>query len=1057
MKLQNVADMYPLSPMQQLMLMQSLADGQSGLLFEQLLCTLRGWLQPEKLQQAWQLLIERHAMLRTAFLWEGLDQPIQIVRTQIKLPWTLYDWRELAPDVQQEQLEQVLQADRQRGFTLIRAPLFRLTLIQVADDTGWFVWSRHHILLDGWSGALLLKELFALYDQLMAGQLPDTSPPRPFRDYIAWLQQHDPTEAARFWRQQLHGFQQPTTLALAAPPHRSSATPQGYAEEQYALSAATTAALNRLSRQQQLTLTTLIEGTWALLLHRYSGQSDVLFGNTVSGRPAELEGIETMIGQFINNLPMRVQVSPDCDLLSWLRAIQANALQSRQYEHIPLPQIQEWSDMAPGMRLFDSIVIVNYVDDQAMQHISSNLQLLEMRPITWTNFPLTLLVVLGNPITLRIKYDCRRFAAASVRMLADHFAHLLAQISSNPQQPVGALTLLTEAERQRLLEEWNHPRLEYDRERCLHHIFEAQAARTPDALAVLTGTQSLTYAELNQQANRLAHAIMAQGILPGATIALYIDQSPHLLVGLLALFKAGMSVLPLDTLSPPARISALLTLAQTDVVLTHHTLAAALSDLSCRIVDLDSPDLVLCTNRYANPALELDTTHPAYYMPVSLPTGISGLVTLDQRALVHMVAAQWSTFALPSSSRVLLASPPGLDRALFEIGLAWSAGAALCLAEDVSIAPTAALLRSIQQHAVTHLCWPASLLPGLTTDILANRHLVLLADTPVPARTEALLSAAASCFVVYGTPETTAWATVAEWKPGTVPHTIGRPAGNTTAYVLDQTLQPVPVGIPGDLYIGGDSLAQGYVHEPGLNAERFITHPFSPKAEARLYRTGDRVRYQPDGTLEWLGHNDRQLRIQGICVEPAEVERAIEQHPGVERAVVVADDQSMYPHLTAYIEACNGQPPASSDILHILSQQLHAGLVPATISTLERLPLRSDGTIDYRGLPAARATRPELATTYVAPDSELEVALADIWQELLGIRHVGIHDHFFALGGNSLHATQIISRLRDLFPLELPLHTLFEHPTISQLAAKLENMLLDKLEALSEEEAQSLI
>ncbi|MFP4436430.1 MAG: condensation domain-containing protein [Chloroflexaceae bacterium] len=1058
MKMRNVEDIYPLSPMQQLMLMQSLTETQAGLLFEQLLCTLQGAIQPELLQQAWHLLIERHAMLRTAFLWEGLEQPLQVVRRQVNLPWTVHDWRDQSPDAQQAELERLLEADRAQDFHLGQAPLLRITLIRIADDLSWFVWSRHHILLDGWSGSLLLKELFELYDTLYADQPMHPPVARPFRNYIAWLQQQDQAEAEQFWRQRLQGFRRPTPISIEAVPEQRATLPAGYAEEAYALPEATTTALHQLSRRQQITLTTLIEGAWGLLLSLYSGQRDIIFGGTVSGRPANLAGVETMIGQFINNLPIRVQISPETVLLAWLRELQASELQARQYEHIPLPQIQQWSEVPPGLRLFESIVIVNYVDEAALKGISRNLELRDMRPMTWTNFPLTLLVVLGNPITLRIKYDRRRFPVAGISMIARHFTRLLEQITHNPQQRLGDMSLLTEQERQTLLIDWNSRRLEYDREHRLHHLVAAHAARTPDAPAVLAGEQQLTYDDLNRRADQVAQSIQARGVVPGTTVALYMDHTPELLIGLLALLKAGCAVLPLDPHTPPERIAALLTLAQAGLLLTRSELAAHLHDLTAQIICLDS-EAELHPDRYSAAALPAtNATHPAYQVPISLPTGQPGLVTLDHGALAHLVAARQATFALPPTSRVLLVSPPGLASALFELCLAWSAGAALCLDPQASWLLDAELQRIAQQYALTHLTLPVSALPGLSAATVAARQLILLHDTPITVKDEAILSAAASCVVVYGTLETATLTSAFTWQPGTAPRTIGYPVGNTSVYVLDPALQPVPIGIPGDLYIGGDSLAHGYVNHPDLTDARFVPHPYNADPNARLYRTGDRARYLPDGRLELLGRNDRQMNIRGVRIEPAEIEQALEQHPAIERAVVVAGEQETGSRqLLAYFVAHNGNPPAADELHTHLRRTLHAAMLPTTFLPLERLPLLPDGSIDYQALPAARGSRPDLATDYVAPASEIEHLLADIWQELLGIRQIGIHDNFFALGGNSLHATQMISRMRELFPLELPLHTLFEHATISRLAAQLETLLLEKLEAMSEEEARNLV
>jgi amino acid adenylation domain-containing protein len=536
------------------------------------------------------------------------------------------------------------------------------------------------------------------------------------------------------------------------------------------------------------------------------------------------------------------------------------------------------------------------------------------------------------------------------------------------------------------------------------------------------------------------------------------DHTPELLIGLLALLKAGCAVLPLDPHAPPERIAALLALAQADLLLTRPELAAHLHDLPAQVICLDS-EAALQPDECSTAALPAsDAAHPAYQVPISLPTGQPGLVTLDHGALAHLVAVQQATFALQPTSRVLLISPPGLASALFELCLAWSAGAALCLDPQASWLLDTELQRIAQQYALTHLTLPASALPGLSAATVAARQLILLHDAPVTGTVEQVLSAAASCVVVYGTPETATLTSAFTWQPGTAPHTIGYPVGNTSAYVLDPALQPAPIGVPGDLYIGGESLAQGYVNNSALTDVRFVPHLHNEDPNARLYRTGDRARYLPDGRLELLGRSDRQMNIRGVRIEPAEIEHALEQHPAIERAVVVVGERETGSwQLLAYLVAHNGTPPAADELHTSLRRTLHAAMLPTSFLPLERLPLLPDGSIDYQALPAARGSRPDLATDYVAPASEVEHLLAEIWQELLGIRQVGIHDNFFALGGNSLHATQMISRLRELFPLELPLHTLFEHATISRLAAQLETLLLEKLEAMSEEEARNLV
>ncbi|MCS6844434.1 MAG: condensation domain-containing protein, partial [Caldilineales bacterium] len=544
----NIEAIYPLSPMQQGMLFHSLREPESGVYFEQLTCTLRGPLDTAAFEQAWAQVMQRHAVLRTAFVWRSTDRPMQVVMRHVPLPLEKLDWRALPASEQEARFDAYLAEDRRRGFDLSKAPLARMALIRVADDVHRFAWSHHHALMDGWSLPLLLQEVFALYGHLSQadGERAPLALPavRPYGDFIAWLQAQDPARAEAFWRQALAGLTAPTPLPLDRRPQAGRAAGPRR-EEAIVLSESVTARLQALARQHGLTLSTLVQGAWALLLSRYSGEEDVVFGLTVAGRPAELEGAERMVGLFINTIPVRTQVTADMPAVRWLRRLQDFAVEARQHEHTPLVQIHGWSEVQPrSLPLFESIVVFeNYPVDTALRELrAGNLAIEDVRSFEQTNYPITLVAAPGRELPLRISYDAERFGQEAVRRLLEQMGQVLQGIAANPTQPMGALPLLTEAEAQQMLVAWNRTARAFPgADRPIHALFEAQARRTPDAAAVVWergegkggaggtggsegtgGTQVLTYAELEARANQLAQHLGALGVQPGQIVALQV-------------------------------------------------------------------------------------------------------------------------------------------------------------------------------------------------------------------------------------------------------------------------------------------------------------------------------------------------------------------------------------------------------------------------------------------------------------------------------------------------------------------------------------------------------
>ncbi|HEV2733903.1 MAG TPA: condensation domain-containing protein, partial [Longimicrobiaceae bacterium] len=579
---------YPLSPLQQGMLFHTLYAPSSGTYFEQFAFTLRGALDEAAWEAAWERVTERHAVLRSAFAWEKREKPLQIVSRAARAPWRREDWRGLAEEERRARFEAFLREDRERGFELGRAPLMRLALLRVADDAREFVWSHHHLLLDGWSVGLVLGEVFELYEAFRAGEQITRPAPRPFREYVAWLGKRDPAAAEAFWRGELRGFRAPTPLGIDRGARAGAAGE--YGEERLDLSPEATAALAELARHRRVTLSTVVQGAWALLLARYSGEDDVVFGATVSGRPAELPGVDRMVGLFINAVPVRVRVPSGALLAPWLQELQARQAETREHEHAPLVDVRAWSELPAGEPLFDSLLIFeNFPVDASASEPRGGVEVAGFRAFERTNYPLTLVVAPAEGLVLRAMYEADRLDPAAVRRMLGHLRTLLEAAARDPEARLGELPLLGAEERARELEAWNATEAEFPRGERIHDRFEAVAARTPDAVALTFRGESLTYSELNRRANGVARRLSALGVGPESRVAVCLERGPEMVAALLGVLKAGGAYVPVDPAYPAERVAFVLEDAAVPVLLTQERLLGTIPSFGGGIIALDTP------------------------------------------------------------------------------------------------------------------------------------------------------------------------------------------------------------------------------------------------------------------------------------------------------------------------------------------------------------------------------------------------------------------------------------------------------------------------------------
>jgi amino acid adenylation domain-containing protein/non-ribosomal peptide synthase protein (TIGR01720 family) len=1058
---QGIEDLYPASPVQQGMLFHSLQAPESGVYVEQLGLMIEESLDISAFEQAWQRLIDRHTILRTSFVWRDAEVSLQVVHARVAPPWDRQDWRGLPPAVQQSRWEELLVADRRRSFDVTTAPLLRLTLVHLGERSYRFLWTHHHVLLDGWSNAILLRELFRLYEAASRQEPAWLPPVRPFREYIAWLERQDITASEEFWRRELAGFSAPTPLVIDHP--RAAASRR--ASRQLVLLPAMTDELRAFARRQGLTLSTLMNAAWAVLLSRYSSEADVLFGMVTSGRSAPLAGIEEMIGIFINTLPLRVRIDEEMAVPGWLQEIQSHHAEASQFEHSPLLEVQGWSSVQRGTALFHSIVAFeNYPVDEAMEGQGRTLGVGGLEASGQTSYPLAVTAGVGARWSLRALFDASRLDDTTVDRMLRHLQILLDGMREEPT--VGSLPLLHEVERQQL-REWNATAVAFPAEETLASLFETRVDRAPDLPAVAGADgQSLSYAELEARANRLAHLLRRLGVLPGELVAVQLERSPAMVETLLGITKSGAAYLPLETSYPEERVRWILDRMNVRIAVLGNATLGSIAGLAPELPELRH---LICLEEHpaaplpprvtlwepghlascpvSRPARHAGPEDLAYVIFTSGSTGRPKGVTVRHRPAVNLIDWVNRTFEIGPGDRLLFVTSLCFDLSVYDIFGMLAAGGTVRVATQPELANAQVLAGVLAEEPITF--WdsaPAALqqlvpfLPPAAAGREPALRLVFLSGDWVPLPLPGEIRASfpgAEVIALGGATEATVWSNffpVARVEPAWRSVPYGRPIQNACYHILDGRLEPCPVGVPGDLYIAGACLSSGYAAAPDLTADRFVPDLFASEAGALMYRTGDRARFFPDGTMEFLGRLDHQVKIRGFRIELGEIEAALGQHPAVAEVLALArEDRPGDKVLTAYVVPREGAVPTAEELRGHLEKRLPEYMLPAAFLLLNAMPLTANGKVDRRALPGPDWTPQE---GFAAPQGPSEELLAGLFADVLRVERVGRHNSFFDLGGHSLLATQLASRLRDTFGVEVPLRTLFEAPTVAELAVE---------------------
>ncbi|MBL1097914.1 non-ribosomal peptide synthetase [Streptomyces coffeae] len=1014
----RIDDVWPLTSLQAGLLFHTmLADPAIAAYQTQFVFRLSGRVDPDRLRSAGQALLERHPNLRVAFVSTAAGESVQVVVEDVPLPWRHVDLTG-EPDAE-ERLERIITDERDAPFSADAPPLLRFTLVTRGPDLADLVLTAHHVLFDGWSVPLIERELIRLY--AAHGGAPEPPPAHGYRDFLRWLSRQDAARSAEAWSAELAGVAEPTLLA---PGPRSDRTGSGQVVA--ALSGEEAAALARRATGLGVTINALVQGAWSMVLAGLTGRDDVLFGVTVSGRPSELPGADGVIGLFINTVPVRVTCAPGEDLGRMLGRLQDAQAGLVEHHHLGLADIQRSTGLSA---LFDTLMVFESfpVDRAGLSAASAapGLAVTGVRPYAPPHYPLTVIAAADPLLRLSFQYQRDAFDHHEVEAIAGRLTQVLRQIAADPHTTVGALDVLTADERDQVLHRWNDTAAEVPRE-TVAALFARQVAAAPDAVAVEHDGHTLTYRELDERANRLAHWLIGQGVRPEARVVVLLPRSTDLVVALLAVGKAGGAYVPVDPDYPAARVRSVVEDSGPVLVLDAQRLAGA--DLSVCPADA--------------PRTPVTARHAAYTIYTSGSTGRPKGVVVEQGALVNLLTGMRERFALTPRDRVLAVATVAFDIAALELFLPLLTGARVVLAGKDDVLQPPALLDLVDRAGVTLVQATPALWQELIAHDparLAGLRVISTGEALPRALAEELRGHAAEATNLYGPTEATIYATAARLGPGSsgLPPSIGAPVANYRILILDHGLRPVPPGVTGDLWIAGDGLARGYFGRSAQTAERFVANPYGP-AGSRMYRSGDLARWTGSGEVEYLGRSDHQVKLRGFRIEPAEIEATLAGHDAICQAtVVLREDQPGERRLVAYVVPESGaEVPSAERLRTLVGERLPGYMVPAAVVVLTEFPLTPNGKLDRSALPA-----PEFAgVAYRAPRSGREATLCRLFGEVLGAERVGMDDDFFALGGHSLLATRLVARVRAELGVEIPIRALFTSRTPAELSDRWNEM-----------------
>ena len=1002
---------------------------------------LSGRLREDVLESALGALISRHEVLRTTLSEDESGKAIQLVAASHHFALERTDLSGLPIDSREDEARRLVVEQARLPFDLKNGPLLRATLFHLADDDHVLSLAFHHSIVDGTSLGIVMREVAALYeafDKRLASPLKPL--PIQYGDYATW--QHETLQGERleklleYWRSALQGT--PPVLDLPTDYPRPPAQTFNGGHESFVVPSRVEQGLGALSKKEGATLFMTLLASFSLLLSRYSGQEDIVIASPISGRTRS--ELEPLIGFFVNTLPLRTDLTGNPSFRTLLGRTREAALHAYAHQDLPFEKLVE--ELNPERNLsHNPIVQVMFTFDSAAPRQQAHMAGVAISPFrgaegTTTKFDLSLNAFQNKDgLTIGFTYNVDLFAPETVKRMLSHFSALLEGIVANPDCPVNELPLMEETERQQVLVEWNASTTTLSPSTLLHQFVEQQTERTPDAVALIDGAKRTSYRELNARSNQLARKLQKLGVGPEVLVAVCTERCADMIVALLAVLKAGGAYVPLDPMYPKDRLAKILEDSHAKVMIAQESLISILPPHSAELVLIDRDWPTIAIEPDGNLDVAVGAQNLAYVLFTSGSTGRPKGVALEHRSASIFVQWVQTVFTPEELSGTLFGTSICFDLSIFEMFVPLSVGGTVIIAQN------ALALRDLPAASEVRLI---NTVPSAIAELLRMKAVpssvltINLAGEALPeslAREIYQQTSVRKLYNLYGPTEDTTYSTYTLVPPsGEV--TIGRPIANTQAYILDARRQAVPIGVPGELYLAGDGLARGYYGRDDLTAERFVANPFS--AGTRMYRTGDRCRYRADGTIEYFGRIDNQVKLRGFRIELGEIEAVLNQHESVRQSLaMVREDIPGNPQLVAYVVATSAAGDLAIQLRLMLAERLPNYMVPSAIVPMEAFPLTPNGKIDRRALPAPDGA--STATEFVAPRNPTEAAVAAIWAEVLRRSNIGVHDDFFALGGHSLIATQVISRIQARLQRELPLKALFEHPTVEQLAKAVDN------------------
>ncbi|MBV4512501.1 non-ribosomal peptide synthetase [Pseudomonas sp. SWRI22] len=1051
-----IEDVYPLTPMQEGLLLHTLLEPGTGLYYMQDRYRINSALDPKRFAQSWQAVIARHEALRASFCWNVGEDMLQVIHKPGSTPIEYLDWSADPQDQQEPRLQALLKAEREAGFDLLNQAPFHLRLIRVGEARYWFMMSNHHILIDAWCRSLLMNDFFDIYTALGEGRDAQLATPPRYRDYIAWLQRQDLNEARQWWQQNLQGFERATPIPSDRPFLREHAGGSGgmvVGDCYTRLDARDGAQLRELAQAHQLTVNTFAQAAWALVLRRLSGDRDVLFGVTVAGRPVDMPEMQRTVGLFINSIALRVKLPEDgqtCSVRQWLSALLDSNMQLREYEYLPLVTIQEHSELPKGQPLFDSLfVFENAPVEVSVLDRAQSLNATSDSGRTHTNFPLTAVCYPGDDLGLHLSYDQRYFDESTVQGMLAEFKRLLLALVQGFHGDMAELALIGEQEREFLVAGCNQSERAYPLETSYIELFEAQVAEHPQRIAASCLDQQWSYDELNRRSNGLGHALIAAGVGLDQPVALLAERGLDLLGMIIGSFKAGAGYLPLDPGLPGPRLSRIIDMSRTPLLVCteacREQAVELLQGVDCQLLVWEEVPA-----RGENPGVYSGPDNLAYVIYTSGSTGLPKGVMVEQRGMLNNQLSKVPYLNLSDADVIAQTASQSFDISVWQFLAAPLFGARVDIVPNTIAHDPQGLLAHVQAQGITVLESVPSLIQGMLAQerisLEGLRWMLPTGEAMPPELAHQWLLRYPQIGLVnaYGPAECSddvAFFRVdlASTRGTYLP--IGTPTDNNRLYLLDGALELVPQGAVGELCVAGTGVGRGYVSDPLRTAQVFVPNPFGAPGE-RLYRTGDLARRRSDGVLEYVGRIDHQVKIRGYRIELGEIEARLHEQPLVRDAAVGVQEGANGKHLVGYLVAADATLDPSEQLERIkqrLRAELPEYMVPLHWLWLDRLPLNANGKLDRKALPALEIGQLH-NQDYVAPCTELETTLAGIWAEVLKVERVGVQDNFFELGGHSLLATQIASRVQKTLQRDVPLRAMFECSTVAELAEYIEGV-----------------